>query len=682
MSRETDLIAQLAQASHDYYVRNQPTLTDLEFDALLRELQGLEREAGRALPGSPTQRVGSDLVGGFVKVPHLSPMLSLDNTFNVEQVQRHFMAENSPSTEIVIEGKIDGASLELRYEKGLLVQAITRGDGTTGDDVTANVRAIRAIPLQLAEPLTLRVRGEIFMRRSVFDALNVERVAAGEEPFANPRNAASGSLKQKSPSEVSRRKLSFFAYWSNLPETFGQIQMVQKLSDLGLPTLYDAPLAVSDEKASDSARTCALSAASMLGSATALSSLLDWLQEIRGELDFDLDGAVIKINDRQKQAELGNKTKSPVWACAFKFPAERVATLLEGIEITVGRTGQITPNARLKPVSLAGTTVSNASLMNADEIARIGNPAPGDIVWVEKSAEIIPRVVGVKTKGGQTWAFPGGCICGIELERRGVHYFCNNPACEEKVFQQMKHALAKPALDWDGMGEAQVRLLIRSGQELRERALKLSDLFTLDPQALGFKPAAVKKFLVERERVKTAPLWRKLCALGIESIGQTASKELASTYGSLDKIIDALLADADGQPSEIRSLLGPVALKSLALFLQAEVAELEALESLGFVFADPEKKVGPMTGKILVITGTLTSGTRDQVVARIEAAGGLVKNSVGKKTSYLVTGEQPGGTKTTDAQKHGVPVLTEEQLYGLLGEPMPAGPVLADLEAI
>lgn len=275
------------------------------------------------------------------------------------------------------------------------------------------------------------------------------------------------------------------------------------------------------------------------------------------------------------------------------------------------------------------------------------------------------------------WKFPEACTCGISLERRGVHWFCNNPACPERVYQRFKHATSKGALDWDGMGEAQVRQLVAAGQNIRQRALLLSDLFTLDPSQLGLKPAATKKYLVERERVKSAPLWRKLYSLGIEDIGQTLSKELANKYGALDVIINTLL----DKPAEIQGLLGPVAAQSLRAGLTEQLADIEALTDVGFIFADADRGALPLAGQIFVITGVLSSGTRDSVVDRIEAKGGIVKSSVGKKTSFLVAGENPGGSKTEDAKKYGTPVITEARLYELLGEPMAAA-TLPDLDAI
>lgn len=672
MNTETEqkLISEITAHDVAYYVHGHPTVTDYDYDQLMKQLKQVESELGRALPNSPTQRVGSDLSGAFAKVKHERPMLSLENVFSPDDVSS-FYAGSHWTGLTVVEAKIDGLAVELRYRAGLLTQAITRGDGSIGDDVTANVRAIRSIPLSIENSQNLSVRGEIYMRRSVFSKLNADREKAGEEPMANPRNAAAGSVKLKNPAEVAKRNLSFIAYWCTISDDFTQHEMTTELHRRGFPTLLTAPL---KPAIIGNDTTTPLIFSSELGNESELSSAIENIRVQRDDLDMDIDGAVIKINSRARQTELGNKNKSPYWACAFKFPPERQATELLNIEITVGRSGQITPNARLKPVQLSGTTVENASLMNADELERIGNPGIGDIVWVEKSAEIIPRVVGIKERRASSpWQFPDACSCGIGLERRGVHWFCNNPACEERVYQRVKHATSKGALDWDGMGESQVRGLIHKGQGILQRGLRLSDLFTLDPNQLGLKPAALKKFLVERERVKTIPLWRKLVSLGIEDVGQTLSKEIAMSYGSLDGILTAIEVQEThiNQPG-ILDLMGPVAHGHLVDFLKAEVDDLQLLIDCGFNFVDEARIEGPLTGKIIVITGTLTSGTRDVVAARIEAAGGLVKSSVGRKTTYLLTGEQPGGEKTSAAQKYGIQVITEKELYGLLGIAMPS----------
>lgn len=660
LTREATLIKELQQHNHQYYILNQPMITDAGFDAMLRELKELERQLGRALQHSPTQRVGSDLSGAFQKVKHERPMLSLDNTFSVDEIIKFFSGVDLPSNNVNIEPKIDGLSLSLIYENGHLVRAVTRGDGTVGEDVTANARAIQSIPL-FVPGLTAEVRGEVYMRRSVFHALNAALMVAGEEQYANPRNLASGTMKQKSPAEVAKRKLDFMAYFllgnvTNI-ESRWEINLhggrVGLLAHLGFQTPAQTP------KLTGTVNLLYPHVKSTGGSdftPATLQAIVDEIESERVHLDMEIDGVVIKLGFLPLQEELGLKSKSPRWACAYKFKPEQVTTVLADIEITVGRTGQVTPNARLRPVSLGGVMVSNASLMNADELTRIGNPALGDVVIVERSAEVIPRVVGIcERRGIGAWKFPKLCpFCNTALVKDGVHYFDPNTNCPEQVYARLRHATAKGALDWDGMGEAQIRAFILGG------ATKLSDLFT--STNLGWmKPAALKKFMSERERVKTQPLWRKLAALGIENVGQGSCKDLAQKYRSILSISLAPLP-------ELVALLGPVAATSLLDFMVQQSDEIEALDTAGLKFEEAGE-LGPLCGKTFVITGSLVTGTRDQVSARIEKLGGLVKSGVNKSTNYLVVGEAPGGNKTAAAKKHGTTVITEEELYTLMGQP-------------
>lgn len=651
-TREQELISLIRAHDVAYYVNCLPTATDAEYDTLMQELRAIEKVEGRSLPNSPTQRVGSDLSAGFSKVQHLRPMLSLDNVFSDEDTAAFFAGLALPaSTQVTVEAKTDGLAVELRYRGGQLNQAVTRGDGSVGDDVTASAKAIRGIPLNIDYKDDLDVRGEVYMRQSVFAELNTQRAADGDDLFANPRNAAAGSFKQRDPAEVQRRKLSFVAYWATLPPNLTQTELTAELRDLGFPTLSVMP--AEDGSPVALLSTCLLSEAGK--DVQRLAAFRDSLA-----LDLDIDGAVIKLDSRMLQVEVGVKTKSPKWGCAYKFPPERQATTLRDIEITIGRTGQVTPNARLVPVLLSGSTVSNASLMNVDELSRIGNPGIGDEVWVEKSAEIIPRILGVKTKkAAQPWVMPKICpYCQAELVRSGVHYFDPNPNCPERLFARLRYATSKSCLDWDGLGNAMVYDGIQYGGWKR-----LSDLFAPEANLEWMKPAARKKFVAERDRVKGAALWRKLACLGIEDVGRSVSKDLAAKHGSLDKIIEAI--------EQKTVALGPVALGNLVRFLQEELDELERLEAIGFIFADSERSTGPLSGKTLVITGTLTTGTREAVSAKIEAAGGLTKGSVTKGTDYLVVGEAPGDNKTKAAAKHGIKVITETELYTLMGQEMP-----------
>lgn len=652
-ARERELTHQISVCSRNYYVYGGSDLTDAEFDALVAELRELERLLGRSLPGSPTQKVGSDLAGGFAKVEHARPMLSLDNVFSAEEVKKFF---GDPTEDLVVEPKYDGVSLSLQYEQGRLARATTRGDGAVGEDVTANAKTIASIPLTFGT-FTGEVRGEVVMRRTVLSAINQQREKSGEDPLANTRNAASGSLKLKDPREVAARQLSFFAYG-----VYGD----------GLPATHRERLKLAGERFATAASVPTLDGKQvhLLPDLTRpVAPALDQIEKLRPELDVDLDGCVVKVNSIMRQEELGLKTKAPRWACAYKFKPEQAVTILEDIQVTVGRTGQVTPVAVLRPVRLEGAMISSASLMNFNELERIGNPGIGDHVLVERSAGVIPRTVGVKARRAmRAWSFPKLCPhCQTELVRRGVHYYDPNPDCPEQVYARLRHATAKTALDWDGMGESQLRGLIERGCD------RLSDLLSHDPAWM--KPAAKKKFMAERERVKSATLWRKLAALGIEDVGQTTCKELAQRYRSLTAVVSA-------STDELLSLLGPVAFKSLIDYINVHAEEIERLTDLGMAFEE-QGSSGPLSGKTVVITGTLMSGTRDAVSAKIEKAGGLVKGSVGKATSYLVVGELPGANKTAAAAKHGTKVISEEELYSLMGLPFElASPAGVDADEI
>jgi DNA ligase (NAD+) len=660
LNREQDLITEINHHSHHYYVEHRPTITDFEFDLLLNELKAIERDLGRALPHSPTQRVGADLSGAFKKVAHKRPMLSLENVFNAEDVASFF---GGRVTELAVEPKFDGLSLALHYENGDLVLALTRGDGTQGEDVTANARTIRSIPLKVYSPLTGgtltgEIRGEAFMRRSVFTALNQQREAAGEDLFANPRNAASGSLKLKSPAEVAKRNLDFVAYglYGEFATPATHRERINLLATLGFMTPKALPCldgTTVDLETPPSFNQ--MPHRSPAGPGQVDLFPVETIEKYRSTLDMDLDGAVLKVDSIPLQEELGLKAKSPRWACAFKFKPEEAVTVLDNIEITVGRTGQICPVAVLEPVTLEGATVTSASMMNFDEWERIGRPSPGDEVVVIRSAMVIPRTVRVHLRRSEKiWSFPTVCpFCGTPLVRDGVHWFDPNSECPEQVYARLRHATAKAALDWDGMGEAQIRSGIRDG-----KWTKLSDLFTVDPSWL--KTAALKKYLTERERVKTVPLWRKLAALGIEDVGQSSCKELAQKYRSILSISTASLG-------ELEALLGPVATNSLVSFVDSNAEEIETLDSLGFKFEEAGS-AGPLSGKNFVITGTLMSGGRDAVAAKIEKAGGLVKGSVSKNTSFVIVGDLPGNNKTAAAKRLGVPMIDEAALYEMMGQ--------------
>lgn len=676
-ARVQELRRIIAEHDHAYYVLNNPSIPDETYDQIYRELVDLEKSHPELADlNSPTMRVGNDLTESFEKVPHLRKMLSLEKAFSVEESLNFFisaMGESfDPETEVCIEPKIDGLSLSLHYDGGRLVKAVTRGDGAMGDNVTANARTIRSIPTQVFNPNfqgKFEVRGEVYMTKQVFEDLNKERHDSGQEKFANPRNAAAGTLKLKNPAEVAERKLHFIAYQAFGLDVRDHEETVQALLDLGFHT--------------PNTFKCKLDA-------DVIDEAVKEFTQCRHNYPYEIDGLVIKVNSIATRLELGMGTSTPKWAIAYKFPAERKATKLLAIELTVGRTGQITPNARVEAIQLAGTTVCNASLSNIDEITRMRVDV-GDEVIVQKAGEIIPQVVGVKSGGyeyieGQLqwnreglpdshitakwatktiWAMPSSCpSCGNPIERHGVHYFCVNGNCKERHVQYLTYALGKGCLDFDGMGEAQVRLVVDYvTQHLAANATLLSILRLTDSEVNGiFKPAMAKKFQKERERIKSAPLWRKLKSLGIDGMGTTNSKSLAARWPNIADIIDHV--------AELPGIIGKVNTDSLITWVEANLDYLEDLQDAGFVFAE-DRKEGPLSGKVFCITGAMASGSRDQVSSRIEAAGGIVKDSVGKKVHYLIVGEGGGKNKSEAAKKNGTKVITEQDLYTMMGQEMP-----------
>lgn len=648
MDRIKHLRAELHRHNHYYYVLDRPVISDAEFDAMLRELIELEKKHNSFDPNSPSVRVGAGFTEGFEKVKHTTPMLSLDNTFNAEEVVAFFRSSGVPAgTAMIVEPKIDGLSLELRYVDGVLVKAVTRGDGSEGDDVTLNARTIRTIPLVLAEPVTMNVRGEVYLRKSVFNKLNEQRQAEGEDLFANPRNAASGSMKQRDPAEVAHRKLDFIAYFivGQTHVGFGtrHRDFLAALQRFGFKTPLDYK--VHGFTTSDNTEE--------------IGRIITFLDRDRKELDWDTDGLVFKLDNLDLQRELGLRTKSPRWAVAFKYPPEQARTILQGVTVQIGRTGALTPVAELKSVHLGGSTVKRASLCNQDEVERLGINI-GDEVIVVKAAEIIPKIIGLGKKNAVgNWKMPATCPCcgtPVEKDPMFVAYYCPNKDCTEQVYQRLEHAVAKSSLDMDGCGEALIREAMAAGVK------DLAGLFELDPNKISGNSARMK-FIKAREAAKAQPLWRKLHALGAEGVGRSLCKELANRWRSLEEICTQRTMD-------IKTVLGEVKSQSFLDCILANADMIERLDALGFKFEDAERKTGPLTGKLFCITGGLMTGSRDQVSKKIEDAGGIVKGSVSKGVHFLIMGEGAGATKQKAAEKLGTKVITEEELYQMLGQPM------------
>ena len=646
IERLHQLRSELHQHIHSYHVLTQPTITDERYDQLFKELQTLEAQFPEfADPNSPTARVGSQSIDSFEKVKHCVAMLSLENTFSPQEVIKYFDSKcpGAGSLEGIIEPKIDGLSMSLVYQNGQLVRAITRGDGSVGDDVTANVRTIASVPLVI-DNFTGEVRGEVYMSRTQFNKLNKQLEKEGDELFANPRNAAAGSIKRKNPAEVATRKLSFIAYYltANQRTHDKYSHAIHALQHIGFVT----PHTLGADYTVDLRN---------------LAQVDQVISNYKNNFDqeFDIDGLVLKINDLQLQTELGLNNRAPNWATSYKFPPEQKVTELIGITVQVGRMGTLTPVAELRPVNLAGTWVKRASLHNADEIERLGLNI-GDDVIIQKAAEIIPQVVGVANKRSTgVWSMPDRCPCCNSITSRLINKvatICTARMCKDQVFARLEHAVKKQSLDIDGCGEQSIKAMVDRGIN------NLSDLFAADDLSfLG--DAASKRVASGLKKAKTAPLWRKLHALGIDGIGLTTCKELSNRWNSLPDMLDNM--------EEISKFLGPITFLNFRLYFENDdnMTELEKLVSLGVTFED-EKKSGPFVGKAFCITGGMLTGSREEVSAKIESLGGSVKSSVSKKVHYLVVGEGAGANKSANAKKLGTLCISEKELYDMMGLPM------------
>lgn len=671
-ARHTELAKEIRRHDHAYYVLAQPTITDQEYDRLYKELIGLETQFPQlAGSDSPTQRVGGEPLKEFKPVRHLRLMTSLDNTYSqqelrefVNRVQRLLPGE---TLDWVVEPKIDGVAINLRYEQGVFTCGATRGDGTTGDDITGNLRTIRSIPQNLrkdlggsaAVPELLEVRGEVYLTRAGFERLNKERKAAGEELFANPRNATAGSLKQLDPRIVARRPLDIVLYGVGALEGAAQpatqVEMLTLLSGLGFKT----------PERTWHCRT-----------ADELVSAINEMDSIRRQFAYDTDGAVIKLNSFEQRARAGFTSKAPRWAIAYKYAAEQAETQLKAITIQVGRTGKLTPVAELQPVFLAGSTISRATLHNEDYI-RQKDIRIGDTVTIEKAGEVIPAVVDVvltRRIGKETpFAFPNTCPeCGSKVARsagmqegdEGVDWRCVNPDCPAQIRGRIEHWCSRGAMDIEGGGEALVGQLVSSGL-VRDVAdlysLKLHEVAGLE--RMGDKSA--KNFLDGLDQSRSRDMWRVLYALGILHVGAGVAKALGRCFASLDDVfaasMDHLTACED---------IGDVIAGSI-LQWQGDPRHRDLLERLrkaGVNFKSelyqPAAPRGPLSGKTLVLTGTLPTLKREEAAAKIEAAGGKVSGSVSKKTDYVVAGEE-AGSKLEKAHKLGVKVIDEAELLRL-----------------
>jgi len=652
--RIEQLREELRRHEYLYYVLDQPEITDAEYDALMRELAALEQAHPEFLsPDSPTQRVGGKPREGFIKVRHSSPMLSLDNAMNEGELRefdrrvRELLGGEPYS--YVAELKLDGLSMAAHYRGGKFHQAITRGDGEEGEDVTENARTIRSLPLKVESPFpAFEVRGEVIMDREAFERLNAEREREGQPRYANPRNSAAGSLRVLEPAITAARKLDYYAYFllvDGAPALESHWESLETLARWKF-------------KVNPHRRLCH-------SLAEVLEFCAAWEQR-RDSLPYEIDGVVLKVDSAAQQRRLGWTAKAPRWAIAFKYPPRQQSTVLEAIEVQVGRTGVLTPVAHLRPVSLSGVTVTRATLHNEDEIQRLGVHV-GDEVIVERSGDVIPHIVSVKRHGPgcRPFVMPKTCpVCGGEVvrEQGEAASRCLNTNCPARLKESILHFASRSVMDIDGMGEALVDQLVDKGL-----VRSIADLYTLRKddlvklERMGEKSAA--KLLENIENSKKRPLARVLGGLGIPFVGERTAQILADTFGSLDAIMAA-----DELELQRAEEVGPKVAQSIRHFFhEPRNRELvERLRELGLQFEQERReKGGPLAGLTFVLTGTLPTMSREEAKARIEAAGGKVSSSVSKKTHYVVAGQE-AGSKLDKARELGVPVIDEAKLLEML----------------
>ena len=645
---------------HDYlyYVLNAPEISDREYDRLFDQLKELEAKHPELItPDSPTQRVSGQPITAFKSIRHAIPMLSIDNTYNADELRafdgRVRKILEHANYDYVVELKIDGLAISLRYEKGRLATAATRGDGTTGDDVTANVRTIKAVPLMLkdgdAVPDILEVRGEVYMPTASFTQLNAAKAEAGEPPFANPRNAAAGSLKLLDAKITATRKLSFFAYATGEISRGGfaktHWETLQKFKAFGLPVNPNVRNAKNIEEV--------------------IEICSQWDKQ-RAKLDYQIDGMVIKINRLDQREILGYTGRAPRWCISYKFAAEQAETILESISLQVGKTGIVTPVANLKPVLLAGTTVKRASLHNFDEVARL-DIRPGDTVVVEKAGEIIPQVIEVKVGAVREPSVspPTHCpVCNSQLVKDpdGVYIRCVNPECVGTIMERLIYFAGRDQMDIESVGPALIENLIDAGL-----VKSFADLYKLKKQELlgiermGEKSAS--KIIASIEKSKSQPLSRFITALGIRNIGGQSAEILADEFGSLDALINA-----DEERLQQIEQIGQVVAKSVYdYFHNAEnIKVVNELLTAGVQAKAEHKQRGTaFSGKTIVVTGTLEHFSRQQIEQAIKDNGGKVGSSVSKKTDFVVAGSE-AGSKLTKAQELGVKVITENEFLKMI----------------
>lgn len=658
-----DLRSRINNANHRYYVLDEPDLTDAEYDALLQRLLALESAHPELVtPESPTQRVGATPAAGFSEIRHATPMLSLDNAFSDEDLEafgRRVAKElGQPPSEVVFacEPKLDGAAVSLVYENGNLVSGATRGDGAVGEDITSNLRTLRSVPLALRGediPALVEVRGEVIIPHREFEAMNERARVEGRKPFANPRNAAAGSLRQLDPNVTASRPLAFHAYqMARISPDMGDTthgQLMDRLRGFGFIVSPELAIAQGVEE---------------------LANYCRFLGEKRDSLPYDIDGAVIKINSLAQQQQLGFLSRAPRWATAFKYPAQEKTTILTGVDFQVGRTGAITPVARLAPVSVGGVTVSNATLHNADEIERLGVRI-GDTVIVRRAGDVIPQVSAVVLDSRPTEtseiAFPENCpVCGSDVERQpgeAVARCTGGLVCSAQRKEALKHFVSRKAFDVDGAGEKLIAQLIEW-----DWVHSPADLFALDASKLMELPRmgekSATKLVAAFAKARQTTLPRFIYSLGIREVGESTALALARHFGTLNALMSA-----DQMALEAVEDVGPIVAGHVRAFFQQERNQeiIAALLDAGVAWEQDAGPQGnrPLTGQTWVLTGTLETMTRNQGKARLMALGAKVAGSVSKNTACLVAGAS-AGSKLTKAGSLGVQVLDETQFVARL----------------
>ena len=637
-----------------YYVYDAPIISDYDFDMLMQRLKALEAAHPELItPDSPTQRVGGQVLSQFTPVHHQVPLESLTDVFSYDELfafgERMDSLVSEPHN-YTVEPKIDGLSMSLEYENGIFVRGATRGDGTTGEDVTENLRTVRSVPLRIENaPERLIVRGEVYMSKVVFEELNRQREIKGEPLLANPRNAAAGSMRQLDPKIAAARKLDIICF--NMQYSSGKpyethAQTLDAMRDMGFPVVQ--------YKVYDNIHDCI--------------ERIEWLGENRAELPFEMDGAVIKINSLSQRTALGSTAKAPRWAVAFKYPPEKKESRVLDIVVQVGRTGVLTPKVLVEPVRLAGTTVSAATLHNQDNIDRLGIRL-GDTVVLQKAGEIIPEVVSVnlskRPEDSVPFVMPQYCPeCGSPVVRDedGAALRCTSPECPAQRLRNIAHFASREAMDIEGLGISVCESLINSGL-----VRNFADLYYLEAQSISMLDRMGEKsaqnLIAAIEKSKQAGLARLLCAFGIRQVGQKAAKTLAMHFPDLDAVMEA---DVD----ELTAIqdIGAITAKFITEWFSLEQSkhQIHLLREAGVSFRSSEQLLdNRFAGKTFVLTGTLQNYTRDEASAIIEKYGGKASGSVSKKTSFVLAGEN-AGSKLAKAQELGIPVISEEEFSGMI----------------